>query len=159
MPKKSTPLQEQFAKNFTPGSSDECWLWHGRTGGGGYGNMAEPKTRRTVVSHRYSYEFYVGPIPAGLIVRHKCDTPRCVNPMHLELGTQADNIADRVRRGRNGFPIKPRKISPEGLKEVVRLAEAGMRQRDIAAKFGVAQRTINCIINRRNGYGRPGYEP
>jgi hypothetical protein len=104
-------------------------------------------------AHRYSYEIHRGPIPAGQIVRHTCDNPGCVNPAHLLLGTQRDNIQDRVRRGRNGIPGAKRKLSPENIERVRLLAKDGVYQRDIAAMFGVCQRTINKIVNRIGRYG------
>jgi len=81
-------------------SDDECWLWTGTTGAHfGYGlSYMFGKKRR---AHRISYELHFGPIPAGMIVRHKCDVPACVNPAHLQLGTQAENRADCVARGRH----------------------------------------------------------
>lgn len=50
--------------------------------------------------HRYMYRKYFGEIPEGLVIRHKCDNPNCINPNHLEIGTIQDNVDDRVKRGR-----------------------------------------------------------
>lgn len=74
-----------------------CWEWVGPKKDG-YGEQRNnPRERR---AHRYSYETRNGPIPKGLIVRHKCDNRGCVNPEHLELGTHADNVRDSVERKR-----------------------------------------------------------
>lgn len=78
-----------------------CWLWTGCKDENGYGrpNKYGLKTR----IHRFSYELYFGPVLVDdLIVRHQCDTPACVNPSHLVLGTRLDNARDRDHRGRNG---------------------------------------------------------
>ena len=78
---------------------DRCWLWTASTTIKGYGLVwAGGKYRR---AHREAYEAVNGPIPDGLVVRHKCDTPACVSPDHLELGTNADNTRDMMERGRN----------------------------------------------------------
>jgi hypothetical protein len=83
----------------------DCWLWTGCVNNKGYG-MFYPETiigkrrRPAVLSHRYSWQCLRGPITAGLCVLHKCDTPRCVNPDHLFLGTQFDNLADARAKGR-----------------------------------------------------------
>lgn len=78
--------------------TDECWIWTGTTDGYGYGVTSH--FRQKIKAHRLSYEMRFGPIPPGLVVRHKCDNPCCVNPNHLELGTQKDNVRDAVSRGR-----------------------------------------------------------
>lgn len=89
-------LRERFEAKFyvTPG----CWIWIPPMSKRGYGQLkADGKVWRV---HRLSYELYVGAIPNGLVVRHRCDTPSCVNPDHLILGTQADNMRDMAERGR-----------------------------------------------------------
>ena len=74
-----------------------CWEWTGcrdKGHGKGYGLMGF-----NVRAHRYSYERFVGPIPRGMLVLHSCDNPGCVNPEHLRVGTDADNMRDRDSRG------------------------------------------------------------
>jgi hypothetical protein len=80
----------------------DCWLYAGWIQNKGYGVIYNPATKKHETIHRIIYENYYGEIPNNLVVRHKCDIPRCINPKHLELGTQSDNMMDSVRRGRHG---------------------------------------------------------
>lgn len=95
---KTRPIEDRFFEKvcFYPG---ECWEWMGARDGGGYGML-----KGLGKAHRVSWEIHNGPIPDGdgyhgTVVRHKCDNPGCVNPDHLELGTQADNVDDMIERG------------------------------------------------------------
>ena len=89
---------KRFCSKFKQGGEEECWEWEAGKNNYGYGCIQ--KGCRALKAHRVSYELFVGPIPEGLIVRHKCDNPGCVNPHHLEVGTDADNVRDKVERGR-----------------------------------------------------------
>jgi HNH endonuclease len=92
---------ERFWQKVDKRGPDDCWEWLGSRGQWGHGRF---NTRGTVQwSHRISYELANGPIPDGLIVRHKCNFSPCCNPAHLILGTQADNVQDKLR---NKEPIK-----------------------------------------------------
>lgn len=78
-----------------------CWEWAGSRGSQGYGRViAHDHGWRQERAHRASYEVHRGPIPAGMVVRHRCDNPPCVNPEHLILGSQGDNMQDMVERER-----------------------------------------------------------
>lgn len=87
-----------------------CWLWTGGTNHEGYGMLKALRSRRSALAHRTAYALLVGPIPAGAVLRHGCDEPRCVRPDHLRPGTHAENAADRVARGRarNRFSVRTR---------------------------------------------------
>ena len=81
------------------GMEDACHLWTAQLDKDGYGQFSVSYGKK-YQSHRLAYELYVGPIPAGKVVMHICDRPRCVNPDHLRVGTQAENMADMKAKGR-----------------------------------------------------------
>ena len=81
--------------------TDNCWLWTAAMRGG-YGVIKIKG--KGVSAHRLSYEIHKGPIENGLLVCHKCDNRKCVNPDHLFLGTQSDNMIDCSKKGRLVYP-------------------------------------------------------
>lgn len=92
------PVQERFEELWLPEPNTGCWLWLGAACNLGYGLMNMRKVgggRTNIRANRISYEMYIGPIPEGLVIDHKCRLSCCVNPAHLEPVTQAENI----RRG------------------------------------------------------------
>ena len=90
-----------FPKNYEGKweQSGDCLLWIAGKDANGYGKVKNLDTGKIVRAHRYSYELNHGPIPAGLYVLHKCDTPACINPEHLFVGTQQDNMRDWMSKG------------------------------------------------------------
>lgn len=91
------PMALRFWQRVERGPN--CWLWSGGTNERGYGKISDDN-RRPAYAHRISWEMTNGPIPEGLYVCHHCDNPRCVNPSHLFLGTQKDNLRDMSTKGR-----------------------------------------------------------
>jgi len=93
--------------------TDGCWYWTGRERTKGYGGFTI--SNKECLAHRVSYEHFVGPIATGLFVCHRCDTPGCVNPAHLFLGTNSDNINDMYAKGR--YPLQRLRDMPRDEKK------------------------------------------
>lgn len=87
------PIAAKLERLSMPEPNSGCWLWLGSVSGG-YGQFGSILTT-TNMAHRVSYEHYIGPIPDGLVLDHKCRTPSCINPLHLEPVTPTEN----TRRG------------------------------------------------------------
>lgn len=131
-----------------PEPNSGCWLWLGSiiptTGYGRIGLRSEP-------AHRASFEAHGGAIPAGLVLRHRCDNPACVNPDHLEPGTHADNVADCVRRGRNARGSRNRHavLDEEQVAAARARLAAGASQAAEARRLGVSHGIVHRIANDR----------
>jgi hypothetical protein len=83
--------------------TDGCWIWTASKRHKGYGAFCYSKNGVVVQgrAHRFMWEMVYGDIPAGMFVLHRCDNPACVNPDHLWLGTNQDNVDDMMRKGRH----------------------------------------------------------
>lgn len=107
-------------------------------------------------AHRVAWESANGPIPACLMVCHRCDNPACCNPSHLFLGTNRDNVDDMVAKGRapggsaRGESHGLSKLTAEWVREIRRIWQGGRtKQRDLADLYGVDQQVIWSVVNRR----------
>lgn len=105
------------------------------------------RNRRVIRVHRYSYELTSGPIPDGFFVCHRCDNPTCINPEHLFLGTNKDNMRDAARKGRtiHGKAHRSSKLTEADVKAI--RANKISSQSDLGRKYGVCQSQISCIKN------------
>lgn len=121
-------------------SDTGCWIWTGTMDGKGYGMVSfRSKDRR---AHRVSYELFKGPIPAGLHILHRCDTPSCVNPAHLRAGTVKENMADREARGRRdvrGEQIGTSKLTTQ---QVIEIKQSTLGLKALSEKYGVEAQSI-----------------
>ena len=121
----------------------ECWLWTGGKNRDGYGVM---KMDNMKLTHRLSFLYHHGEIPVDCVVRHKCRNRHCVNPDHLEVGTQSDNMKDRIRD-----ETMPVKLTADQVTQIRILAEIGIDRRyeTLAELFGVSSSTIKDVVRRR----------
>lgn len=125
-------------------SENECWNWKAGLNNKSYGAYNCYGTCHQ--AHRVAYVICVGEIPDDLKVLHKCDNPKCVNPKHLFLGTQAINVSDMNLKGRNGLT----KLSEESVRKIWKLwHETDLNQHQIADEFKVGHENISRIILRQ----------
>ena len=130
----------------TPEPNSGCLLWLGATNGDGYGNIQ--LNGRVHKAHRVAFAEKVGPIPPGVHVLHRCDVPSCVNPAHLFLGTHAENMVDKVKKGR----LKRMRGEKNGRAKLcsadivaIRALRGEMAHEKIAHLFGVSRQLIGRI--------------
>lgn len=144
-----TPLAIRFWSKVT--KTEGCWLWTASKRTSGHGNFKVG--RRAIPAQRVAYELCVGPIPEGLFVCHKCDNPPCVNPEHLFLGTHADNMRDKVAKGRQSAPKGEKhrlaKFTDAQVLEVRALYSGGADVLELADKYHVDDMTMCNLLRRK----------
>lgn len=147
------PDQIRFENKYIPEPNSGCWLWLGSITRLGYGMMHLKKKNR--LAHRISYRFYKGPIAPGMQVQHTCDVRCCVNPDHLVLGTQLENMrASSVRKrypNRKGSKHPLSKLSEQDVLEIRNASfEKRGDQERLARKYGVSHSAIRLVRNFKN---------
>jgi hypothetical protein len=133
--------------------AESCWWWTASVDAkSGYGWFSI--RRKMFKAHRIAWQLARGPIPAGLHVLHHCDNRKCVNPAHLFLGTNADNIADRMNKGRKSGCAGERNGRAKLTRDEVALIRSqlasGKSQDCLAGRFGVSQSCISQIALGHN---------
>jgi len=125
-----------------------CWLWKGATGESGHGQFGI--NYRNVQAHRFSYENFVGPIPAGLEVCHKCNVPNCVNPKHLYVATHRQNVLDAKRDGLipRGEKQPYSKLKQNQVEHIRELYKLGATTHEMGRVYGVSSGTISYAVRR-----------
>lgn len=144
------PLQRLEEKYITIPETD-CWWWTASLNNKGYGQFwLEGKMWR---AHRASWELHVGGIPEGMCVLHKCDNPTCINPEHLFLGTQLENIEDRDTKGRQvaGTSLGERhgmtSLTESQVLDIRAMYKTGRyKQKTLADQYGLTKATAHNII-------------
>lgn len=141
-------LKKRFWEKVAKSGTNECWIWTASVAGKGYGQIKSPKERRQVYAHRLSYEMHKGKIPKGMLVCHRCDNPRCVNPKHLFLGSPADNLGDMAAKDRHlyGERNAEHRLTEQAVHSVFDLSENGWSQYRIAKHVGVGQPQVGRIL-------------
>jgi len=143
--------------------TDGCWLWLGSSTSRGYGTASviikygKKYITKNVMAHRLALLIYAGVNPKDKNVLHTCDNTKCVNPDHLKLGTQQDNIDDCLKKERNNFGSKNghSKLTEEQAVEILRLRSTYCVPEKITANiFHVSQATVNEITT---GVRRPKF--
>ena len=124
--------------------TETCWLWTGSTTRG-YGKL---DGRR--YAHRVSYELAHGQIPVGFCVLHRCDTPACVRPDHLFLGTDADNVRDMISKNRHSFGSRngQAKLTARQVRTIRRLRREGVPAQTLRVTYRVSRELIDAIVRR-----------
>lgn len=154
-------LEEIFDRS-TPEPNTGCWLWCGSRNAAGYARLK--RRGRTHYIHRMSAELAIGPV-GNMFVCHRCDTPSCVNPKHLFIGTPLDNMRDMIAKGRKVSPSGDdspsrrtpeclrrgehhhnRKLTWESVTEIRRRASSGETCHALGAEFGVRHQTISDVV-------------
>jgi len=142
-------LEKRFWRNVK--KTETCWIWTSRQTSDGYGHLKiNGKERR---AHRVAWELCIGIIPKYLLVCHRCDVPLCVNPAHLFLGTNGDNVRDSIAKGRWGHDpstrIQKENYRKVGREEVKEIRQSGESNRILARRFRISNQQISKIKLRQ----------
>lgn len=155
---QSMPLGQRLQFYGWTVTDSGCWEWNGNRFSNGYGQLYV--AGRKHLTHRLAYETWVGPIPEGLLIRHKCDNKPCINPDHLETGTDADNKRDMIERGLDGVVGEKNKnavLTEDDVRNIRSLVAKGGRGAGAKAarQYGVSQATISWVVSgKRWGHVR-----
>jgi hypothetical protein len=141
-------IEERFNARWIGEPNSGCWLWCGSVSSDGYGTFhADGKQRG---AHRVAYELHCGKIPVGMHVCHRCDVPSCVNPSHLFLGTNQDNMRDKMKKGRwRGQSGEAHWSSKLSESDVGAIRASHLSGAEAARCFGVSRSLVSQIRLRQ----------
>jgi hypothetical protein len=151
---KTGPKPRTLAERFWPKveKTDGCWIWRGALHSFGSGQIGAGGWHgKPLFAHRVAWELTNGPVPDGLWVLHRCDTPPCVRPEHLFLGNHQENMADMARKGRGhrsglrGTQVGTAKLTEPEVREIRRRRQGGEPSARIASHYGVTPRVVWLI--------------
>jgi hypothetical protein len=133
----------RFESKFVPEPNSGCYLWIAAAGKR-YGHFG--LHGKVVDAHRASYELYVSKIPEGKCVLHSCDVPLCVNPAHLFLGTQTENLDDMTKKGRRSCGrLDGHGSAKLTIDQVMAIRADNRKHAEIAKEYGIGQSTVGSI--------------
>lgn len=138
---------ERFWSKVIKAGPDECWLWTAVLTHNGYGHFGVKGRMR--LAHRFAWEMENGPIPPGMRALHRCDVRRCVNARHIFIGSDADNSADMVAKGRS-IRGEAHRFSKLRNEDVIAIRNATGTQKSIASRFGITRSAVAAIRRREN---------
>ncbi len=133
-------LKKRFNKKIKIVEHTGCWEWIGARWKDKYGKTSIGSPGKAKRAHRISWELFIGPIPKGAHVCHKCDNPPCVNPSHLFLGDNLDNVKDMVSKGR-----VHQKLLMSEVYMIRNLRSMGISRRRVAEQFNISVYAIEAI--------------
>lgn len=147
-PQRTT--EQRFWEKVDSRSPEGCWNWTAYRNRKGYGSFAVEAGLR-IQAHRFAFALTT-PIPDGMSVLHHCDNPSCVNPSHLFLGTNSDNVADKISKGRQASlsgELNPRaKLTQADVVRVREMRASGSTYSEIGKRFGVTRATAFDVCQR-----------
>ena len=143
-----------------------CWVWHAAKHRFGYGMFAFPNRKTVSTAHRVSWLLFMGEIPDGMHVLHKCDVPACVNPDHLFLGSHQENMTDKAEKGRapsgenhwsrrapdnvaRGERSGHARLTEEDVASIRAGCSSGVTQKEMSRKYSIDPSHVSDIVNRK----------
>ncbi len=136
-------LITRISRKVNCAPKESCWNWTGLRNIYGYA-VIKRNGKSNCLVHRIMYELFVGNIPDKMMVLHKCDNRRCVNPSHLFLGTQGDNMRDAALKNRMVHKLSFRQVL-----EIRRLYIEGFTQEEISKMFSINQSNVSRIVSKK----------
>lgn len=141
-------LRPRFRAKHRVENDSNCWIWFASVAGRGYGQIKIPGTRKQIYAHRLSYMLHKGIIPKESLILHKCDTPLCVNPDHLSVGSHGDNAQDMKSKDRHlrGERNAKALLTEKDVIAMRSLLDQGvLSQKRIAEIFSISQMEVSRI--------------